>query len=74
MTKLYRFKTNPKTIVRETSPSARYRYVKIVWSEAHELGYGEEFTYRMEMDNLQELTEAEALEVFTKIGKRGVLK
>lgn len=75
MIKLYRFKSNPETVVRETTvPTDRHRHVQIVWSKAHEIGCGERFMYRMVPDNLQELTEEEVLEVLKKIGEQGEVK
>ena len=60
---LYRFKSNPKTIIKDIGDNM----VQIVWGEYWEYGWGEAWIYRKHEDNLIPLTTEETKEVLDKI-------
>ena len=76
MTTLFRFRTNPKTIVERTAtkdPTSKWNQVQIVWSESFEYGGNANFCYANVEDILIPLTSDEVNEVLTKRKTRKLL-
>jgi len=69
MTTLFRFKSNPKTIVERTSakdPASKCNQVQIVWSESFEHGGNANFIYSNVEEILIPLTPSEVAEILAK--------
>lgn len=67
MIPLYRFKSNPLTIVQHNpnnKDSDRIKYVNVVWSNSYRYGNGAPNMYILREDNLERLTDEECAAVW----------
>ena len=65
---LYRFKSNPETIVKRISEGL----LQVVWSKSNDYGYDSKSCYHYDPDNLIPLTESEVQVIEEKRSKRGL--